>query len=134
MPIISWDPKLATGDSVVDHQHKTLFQMVNELHDAITAGKAKEHLQKVLERLASYTLEHFAAEERLMGRSGYPGVAEHVRKHHDLAKKATDLIEGYRSGKLVLSLTLSQFLADWVRHHIAEEDQKMIAWIQTRPK
>jgi hemerythrin len=132
MPICAWDPRLATGDPVVDHQHQTLFSMVNGLHEAIASGATRPRIQRILEELSTYTFEHFAAEERLMARVGYPAMAGHVCKHQDMAKQAIEIIDGYRSGRLTVSLTLPQFLADWVRHHIAEEDLGMITWIRAQ--
>jgi hemerythrin len=132
--IAIWNDKYRTGHATVDSQHQRLFGMVNELHEAIVGGKAKEHLSKSLEALAKYCVEHFATEERLMTSQDYPGYVEHKRKHDELTSKATEIITGYQSGKLVLPVTLSQFLADWLRHHIGEEDQKLIGWIQTNVK
>lgn len=129
-----WDDKYLTGHMTVDSQHKHLFTLVNDLHEAIVAGKGREAQGKALEALATYCVEHFATEETLMQERGYPGYPEHKRKHDELTTKATDLIAGYKTGKLVLPMTLSTFLADWIRHHIGEEDQKLIAWLKANKK
>jgi hemerythrin len=132
MPIVTWDDSLATGDPVVDLQHRTLIAMVDGIHDAISGGEDRHRLQRRLEELTTYALEHFTAEEHLMARSGYPDADTHAQRHRDLARQAEDILDGYRTGRLVITLTLPQFLADWVRHHIAGEDQGMIAWIRAR--
>lgn len=130
MSIAVWSDDYLTGNTAVDQQHKTLFAMVNDLHAAVVAGKGKEVLAATLGKLATYTVEHFATEERLMSLAKYPGHPAHKRKHDELAAKAAELIEGYKSGKVVLTITLSQFLADWLRHHINEEDKGLIAWLR----
>ena len=111
-------------------QHKTLIKMVNDLHDAMVAGHGKEVLQPTLEKLASYTVNHFAHEERFMKAAGYPGYPGHKHKHDELAAKATSIISDYKAGKLVLGLALAQFLADWVAHHIQGEDKAMVTWLK----
>jgi hemerythrin len=132
MPLVTWDPTAEIGDALVDAQHQALFRMVNELHDALVAGAEKDRLISLLRGILAFAIEHFACEERLMARTGYPALERHVRKHHALTKQAMAVLEG-SSGGLGVSLTMSQFLADWVRHHIAEEDRALIAWVRSRP-
>jgi hemerythrin len=132
MAIAAWDDSFRTGHAQVDQQHQELFQMVNELHDAIVAGKGKEVIKPTLEKLAKYTVQHFITEEALMTKIGYPHLAVHKRKHEDLTKKATEVIEGYNSGKNVLTITLSQFLSDWLRHHINEDDKALARFLKEK--
>lgn len=132
MAVAIWSDAYLTGDATVDQQHRNLFQMVNDLHEAVVSGKGKDVLKPTLKRLATYTVEHFATEERLMQRAGYPGLPGHKAKHETLAGQATKLIADYDTGKAVLSITLSTFLADWLRHHINEEDKGMITWLRNQ--
>jgi hemerythrin len=128
--LAKWDDKYRTGDPMVDLQHRELFTLVNELHDAIIGGHAQEAQGRVLARLGKYVVEHFATEERLMLRAGYPGYAQHKAVHDQLTAKATQIIKDQASGKLVLALTVSTFLADWVKQHIGMEDMRMVTWLR----
>ena len=102
--------------------------MVNSLHDAIVAGKGKEVLGPTLTELATYTIQHFKDEEGLMTSINYPALAAHKRKHEDLTAKVKELIAKFQDGKMVLSVTLSAFLSDWLRHHIKEDDAALIKY------
>jgi hemerythrin-like metal-binding protein len=84
----------------------------------------------MLDKLTRYTLQHFTAEEALMASVRYPHLPAHRRKHEELAKQTREIVGAYRSGKLVLSITLSTFLADWLRHHIKEEDMAVVKHIR----
>ena len=128
--LAKWEDKYKTGDSTVDRQHQELFALVNELHEAILAGHAKETQGKVLGKLAKYVVDHFATEERLMVRAGYPGYTAHKAIHDDLTAKATHIIKEQAAGRMVLALTVSTFLADWVKQHIGLEDMKMVTWLR----
>jgi len=134
MPIAKWDPSYFTGNNLVDAQHQELFRMVNDLHDAIVANKSKEILALTLEKMAKYTIEHFKSEEALMTQVNYPAIAGHRRKHEALTEEVQALIEKFKSGKAVLSITLSNFLANWLRHHIKEEDMALIKYLQAHPE
>lgn len=131
MEIVTWNDSYATGNAMVDSQHKHLFGLVNSLHEAILAQKGKDVLEPTLDKLAKYVVEHFATEERLMREKNYPQFQRHHQKHVELTKQATDIISNFKSGKLTLTMTLSKFLGDWIRHHIHEEDTAMITWLKT---
>jgi hemerythrin len=133
MPIAIWLPKYETGNPSVDRQHQRLFEMVNELHHGIIAGQGRETMGPTLKALAKYTLEHFATEEGFMRASGYEHYPRHKARHDELAKQVKELITQYDSGALALPGTLSKFLADWLTHHIKEEDMEMITWLRSKP-
>lgn len=132
MPLAIWKSEYLTGNAAVDTQHKRLFEMVNELHEGIVKGSGKELMGPLLKRLAKYTVEHFQTEEGLMVSRNYPGLATHKKRHDDLVKQVTELIEQFDDGKLVLPITLSRFLADWIAHHILEEDKALIEWLRSK--
>jgi hemerythrin len=132
MSVAVWDDSYKTGDVNVDEQHRELFRMVNELHDAIVTNKGREHMGPTLEKLARYTVEHFQTEEALMTRVNYPAMAGHQKKHADLTMRVTELLEKFKSGKMTLSTTLSIFLSDWLRHHIKEDDVALVKFVKSQ--
>jgi hemerythrin len=133
MVVFEWKDSYRTGNATVDAQHQGLFRMVNELHDAIVAGKGKEVLTPTLTKLVKYTVEHFSTEEKLMAAAGYPATPDHHRLHEELTRQVKELAEKYASGKLVLATTLSGFLANWLSHHIQESDITMINYVKAHP-
>lgn len=130
MPVAIWNDSFATGNIVVDEQHKQLFLMVNKLNDAILAGQGKEQTLKVLDSLARYIIVHFQDEEKLMLDRKYPEYTKHKSIHDNLTQQATQIISKYKNGEITLTLQLSQFLGDWIKIHIMQEDQKMASWIK----
>jgi hemerythrin len=130
MSITVWDDRYKTGHELVDKQHQELFRMVNKLHDAIMANKGNEALAPTLQELAKYTIAHFRAEEGLMASTQYPALAVHKGKYDDLTREVQQLMERFREGKLVLSMTLSSFLAKWLKNHIQGDDIAMIKYVK----
>lgn len=122
MAFIPWDEKYSVRIKSIDDQHKKLFGMVNDLHDAMMHGKSKEVMGKVLGELVNYTASHFATEEEYFKKHTYPGFAAHKREHDDLAKQATDVLNDFTSGKTVLSMAVMDFLKDWLYKHILKTD------------
>jgi hemerythrin len=133
MPVAKWDDSYKTGFELVDAQHQELFSVVNDLYDAILAGRDRELVGPTLEKLSRYTVEHFRAEEALMVETNYPALDKHRTQHWKLTKDVQDLRRKYESGEAVLSITLASFLANWLRRHIKEEDMLLIRYVQSRP-
>lgn len=132
MTFALWSSDYETGHLDVDRQHRRLFELVNELHEAMAKGHGREALEPALKALATYTLEHFATEEALMRETGYPDLERHRDKHEALARQVDELLLRFSKGYLTIPSTLSRFLADWLKHHIREEDVAFIAWMRER--
>ena len=124
MAIMSWDDKYSVNVREIDEQHKKIVQMVNELHDAMSVGKGKEALAKVLQSLIDYAGSHFATEEKYMTRFKFPGYPEHKGEHDAFVKRVLEFQDGFNSGKLAMSMEVMQFLKDWLLSHIQGTDKK----------
>jgi hemerythrin-like metal-binding protein len=122
MAYFDWDEKLATGIQKIDEQHKELISLVNELHEAMRKGKAKDIVSHVLEGLKRYTGYHFSTEEKAFEAYLYSGRVEHKKSHSDLIRQLDDLIEKHSRGELAISVDTLEFLTKWIKNHIMKED------------
>lgn len=133
MALFVWDDKtFSTGFKAQDDQHKKLVGILNELHEAMSAGKAKEALGRVLTELVEYTKYHFTWEEKHMKEYAYAAYASHKAEHDALANKALALQQKFQSGETGLSLETSEFLKAWLAHHIQEVDKKLGAFLAAK--
>lgn len=130
MPIAYWRDEYRTGNAQVDEQHIMLFRIVNSLHDAMLRGEGRSVLRRTLDDLITYTLEHFAIEEKLMLEHHYPDYPEHKARHEELKAKVSVLLEKFDHENCFLTLEVSHFLTDWLIHHIKGSDQKMIKFFR----
>jgi len=130
MAFITWKKEFEVGYVKVDDQHKELVRIINTLADAMSLGKGKEELGKVLHFLAEYTITHFKTEEDLMLASGYPGFTGHKKIHEDLLTQVRELVEKFDSGKSVLTVQVMNFLQDWLIKHIQGEDTKLAGFLK----
>jgi hemerythrin len=125
MALINWSPTLSVGVKEIDDQHKKLVDYVNELNDAMHAGKGKDALGKVLAELVSYTISHFAMEERLMGQYHYDNAVNHKAEHAKLVKEVGDFKKKFDAGNAMISVEIMNFLRDWLANHIMKTDKKL---------
>ena len=52
MPLITWGPRLETGLAIIDSQHKRLVDIINQLNDALEAGREKLTRDEVIALVA----------------------------------------------------------------------------------
>ena len=128
--MFEWKPQYSVQMPEIDSQHQRLFRLAGELHAAMQQGKGRLILEQCLARLVDYTKTHFAAEEQMLRRYGYPDVAAHKVKHDKLTAHVVELQNRFRAGENTLSITLMQFLKDWLEQHIAGSDQHYSAYIR----
>ena len=124
MALLTWQDKYSVGIRQIDDQHKQLITMINDLNDAMLAGKGKDVLMPVLNKLATYCVSHFAVEEKLFDTHAYPETADHKEKHHKMTAKVKALIGEVQSGKSTISIEVMNFLKNWLDKHILETDMK----------
>lgn len=134
MALLIWSSKYSVGVQAMDKQHTILFGILNDLHDAMMKGQAKQMTGALLRKLVSYTREHFTAEEAVMAASGYAALAQHRIIHRDLTKQVDEFAARYERGESTLNLQLLNFLRDWLSNHIQNEDQKYGPWVNEHGK
>ena len=78
---------LLTGNILIDSEHRQLFQAVNSLMDACSAGKGCAELESTVKFLTAYVAKHFADEENLQINSKYPGYTAHKLFHENYKKQ-----------------------------------------------
>ena len=130
MPFITWDDNLySMGQPTVDGQHRRLFDLINQLHDATQAGKGNEAVGAVLGSLIDYVNVHFAAEERLMAACGYPGLEAHRQDHARLTQRVLELQQRFQQGHAIAAVQLLDFLGEWLSSHIQCSDRKYVSFL-----
>jgi len=125
MPLMTWTEEMSVSVKILDDDHKTMIDMLNELNDGIEANHQRASLESVIGKLSTYTKFHFAREERLFAQTGYPGEAAHKAEHVQLARRVMNLQARFESGQSrELGLETMAFLKKWLTDHIMGSDQK----------
>jgi len=119
MPFMIWDDKLSVGVEALDGDHKKMIALIDELHEAILAGRSKGDLGDIMAHLVEFTRNHFAQEEKLFARSDYPDAAAHKAEHDELAKWAIQTEIDFHHGTLAAPpLEVLNRMRDWLFDHV----------------
>ena len=115
---------LLTGIDDMDNQHRRLFDLINELSEAITEGKGREVMASVFDALIDYTNRHFAEEEQLLEETQYPELESQRKSHRAFVAKVVESRAGFESGTGMVASEVINFLNDWLVKHIGVMDKK----------
>ena len=130
MPLITWGPRLETGISIIDAQHKRLVDIINELNDAQKAGRSDEIMGAIFDELVAYTETHFSVEEKLMANHGYENVGNHRREHRVFTDQIKMDRDNFNAGAWVFEERLMDYLRGWLVNHIAVSDRAYVPTLQ----
>ncbi len=131
-----WTADLETGNPTIDRQHKELIDAINRLLDACAQGKGRTEIADTLKFLDNYIIRHFADEEVLQTRYGYPDIVNHKRYHETFKKTVKDIVNEFQAGgaTVVLVGKVNNAIASWLLTHIKREDVKVAAHIRQKTK
>ncbi len=130
MAIMTWSDSYTVNSAAIDSQHKKLFTLVNDLHDAMMQGKGKDVLGATLDALMDYTRVHFGDEERMLEKLKYPELPNQKTEHTLFISKISELQAQHKAGKLAVTLPVLDFLKNWLVNHILKNDKKYAAYIK----
>lgn len=117
---------LLTGNSLIDTEHKQLFDAINALLDACAQGHGRDSLPKTVQFLNNYVSKHFGDEEQLQLSSKYPGYSAHKTFHDGYKRKLMDATNLLMSeGSTVRALGDINQMAGVLISHIRTEDRKL---------
>lgn len=129
MSNFNWRREFSIGIREMDDQHVELISIINSIHTLLGEGQGRERLGELLDKLIKYADNHFADEERLMKKHGYPDYEEHRGKHAAMKGKVVSLMQEYSGGKEAMTYSVLDFLQGWLTKHIMETDRKYADYI-----
>ena len=103
MSLMAWEDSYSVQIPIIDEQHKKLFTLINQLHDAMSKGKGNDVMGRVISELVSYTKTHFGMEEKLMQSKNYPDLKAHQAQHRKFVEKVEEFQKEFAQGKITVS-------------------------------
>lgn len=126
MPI-QWRTTMAVGNEHIDADHQNLIFLINAAEAALGPDGDRKALTEALERLETYTHEHFAREEQLMKAIRYPRYVDHRIAHRKLIERLGVLSAQFHASKagtptVEEAQNLTGLLRAWLIDHVLKED------------
>ncbi len=124
-----WHGAYESGNTLIDNQHRALFEEANTLFQAILDNSPKAKITSLVASLILEIEQHFKDEESIFQCAEYSGWQYHQKIHSHLIKRATNLYRRYDAGEIKESELLHFFMYELVSQHILIEDTKYFASI-----
>ncbi|MEI6985497.1 MAG: bacteriohemerythrin [Rhodospirillaceae bacterium] len=125
MPLMDWTEKMSVGIAQFDKEHHGLVDLINELFDAVQAGRGREKLGGTLTKLLDYTKTHMLKEEQILERYGYPDLEPHRQEHKAIVRRIVGIRQRYESGATgPMCMEVLALMKSWLTDHILGTDKK----------
>lgn len=125
MALLQWKDSYSVGIAAVDHEHREMIDLINRLHDALTAGAGALTVAGFLGEIYKAISAHFALEERFMREHDYDQLKEHKQDHERLLDEIRDIMESYEADPAGSSRRLSAQLEAWFTIHSKTHDSRL---------
>ncbi len=127
MPLLEWRDDFKTGNPSVDHEHRELIELINELHEKLLeTGRNRDEVADFLGEIYAKISAHFALEERLMREKDYEDYKIHKDDHDRLLNEIGNIMDDYdNEGFTNMENELSKRLENWFAKHFSTMDIKL---------
>lgn len=133
MPLLPWSEKFKLDIPSVDHEHKEMIDLINELYDALGKTPPKDQVMGFLEEINAKIHAHFALEEKVMRGLGYDELAAHKGEHEKLLDEIHDIMDRTEAGDFVdLEAELAPALKAWFGNHFATKDARLHHFLEAK--
>lgn len=120
MQQLQWNECFSVGVSLIDHQHKKLVSIINDLIVARENQQQQGVIEKILTEIIAYTEYHFSSEEKLL--RIHPDYENHCLIHRNFVTNMLELVNSYQNGNTHISKEILEFLVDWLKDHVLHTD------------
>ncbi|MGN0432330.1 MAG: bacteriohemerythrin [Lachnospiraceae bacterium] len=125
--VLVFDSTFKTGIPLIDEEHKTLFDIIGQVHITIQNELVHDKFDaiiNILDELKEYTRVHFADEENYMRQIGYDGLAQQEILHQKFIDRLNELdLNDVDDNQESYLYDFLAFLQNWLINHILKIDK-----------
>ena len=126
MALIEWRSDFETGVQDVDHEHRELVDLINQLHDQMGGDADPADISAFLGEVFARISAHFALEESVMRKHQYDQYIEHKTDHEKLLDDIRDIMDDFEAGEYAAyDEALSSAVRDWFVDHFKTKDARL---------
>ena len=120
---IVWRPAFASGNTMIDREHRDLIASGSRLLDmALRPGSNLRALREAFEGLYAQIVAHFEHEETLLQDLSYSQLERHQGQHAKLLQQASQLRTRYQSAPVAPADLIEFFAVHMIREHLLQDD------------
>jgi hemerythrin len=126
MALIEWRDEFNTGIAEVDHEHRELVDLINQLHEQLQRDADHDTVSAFLGEVFAKISAHFALEETVMRKHRYDEYEAHKAEHETLLDGIRDIMDDYEAGSYAnADEALATTVQDWFVNHFKTKDARL---------
>ena len=125
MSLIEWKKEFSVGVTAVDLEHRSLIDLINDLHAKIGQGAGQDDVMAALGEIYARISAHFALEEKFMRETAYAAFPSHKSDHEALLDELRDIMDRVEDDGSFDEARLSHELSRWFTEHFRTHDAKL---------
>jgi len=125
MSLFKWSNAHSVYIPELDAEHRDIFRLGEELHQALEAGATRARLKPLVEGLLQCMNLHFRHEERMMFDIRYQALNWHKHQHDAARKTCRALVKSIAEGDREGAGQKLESLAGWLGDHLRVADRMM---------
>ena len=125
MSQLQWRDEFSVGIAEVDHEHRELIELINNLQQDLKAGSDTQKVMRSLGEIFAQISSHFALEEKMMRKTRYPAYAEHKEDHETPLDDLRDIMDDVEDDGILDDVQLTDDLDRWFSDHFRTHDAKL---------
>ncbi len=133
MAPLEWKDDYSVGVPAVDHEHRELIGLVNQVHEALASEQSEEGVAEIFGDLFRAISAHFALEERFMREQRYDRATEHKADHERLLDELRDIMDDHRGGEGGSIERLTASVEAWFATHFQTHDARLHSRLGAHP-
>jgi hemerythrin-like metal-binding protein len=95
---LDWNDGLSVSIPEIDAEHQNFIMLVNELNAAIIGRMDVEEIKYRMQAILNDATKHFAHEEELFKKWGYPDAEAHAKKHVEVVHAMSEIMSHFEHG------------------------------------
>ena len=123
---IIWNDKYSVNISLIDEQHKKLFEYINKAKRAERFSNNQIKVLEILGQMAEYALKHFETEEHYMKEFNFTGYKSHRNEHVYFTNTVNEHKNRTVDGGCQITSETLEYLVHWYFNHIQVADKEYI--------
>jgi hemerythrin len=125
MALIEWKDEFSVGVPDVDHEHRELIGLINELYDATKDENSNYTVMDFLGEIYAHVSAHFALEEKIMRERRYDHYAGHKADHENLLDELRDIMDAYEEDAYFSDDEFTEAVGSWFTDHFSTKDARL---------
>jgi len=126
MPRVEWRDDFATGVASIDHEHREMVGLLNQIFEKLEAETDRDAVADFLGEVHARIAAHFALEEQIMRQNKYDQYEDHKTDHERLLDDIRDIMDAHEDDTYAeRKHAFAARLQDWFVEHFKTRDSRL---------